>query len=109
MSKKPLAALPISADIEGDDAAIERYAKKAGIPTLKAPAQPAVSTDDTKEIAFNTTLPRHVVTAMRVGAATGKGPIRYQILKALHDSGAVEIAEADLVVQDRRGRKAEAS
>jgi len=92
---KPLS--PITLD---DDAKIDAFAKSAGIPALVTPRAAATE----REVSLTHTFPEYVVKALRLRAAEGAGSVRYQLLKALQDSGAVEIDAADLVT-DRRGRK----
>lgn len=111
MSKKPLNALPITAELEAEDRKLEAVAERLNIPDLRrrpAPKPSNASAAETKEVSFATTLPQYVLKALKIRAAEGQGPIRHQLLKALHESGAVEIDPRDLQVPDRRGRRQEA-
>ena len=105
---------PRAIALDDEDAKLAAYARENNIPDLVSPvataeaapaAAPAPAAPSEPDKPVNVGLPGYVVTALKMNAATGKGPIRHQLLQALSVSGLVEVREADLLVADRRGRK----
>ena len=107
MTKRPFDPIPVALDDDDEDRRLAEYAKKSGIPEIKRPVSndPKPTAPVSQELPLHGTVPEYVLKRLRVQAAEDRVSVRYLVLKALSDAGAVEIAAADLV-QDRRGRRA---
>lgn len=114
MSRKPFVAIDNALAIDDDtEAKIDAYAERAGIPTLAKPTR-QVKTPEPKPVPAPAnkaekpvwvSMPEYVSKALKRQAFENDCSIRYLLLKALHESGTVEIDAADLV-RDRRTAKA---
>jgi hypothetical protein len=98
MTKRAFDPLPVT--IDDDDARLDDYAKRSGIPEIKRPI--AIATQ-APEVPLHVTVPHYVLRKLKMRAAEESVSVRYLVLKALNDAGAVDISEGDLI-GDRRAK-----
>ena len=98
-SKRAFEPIPVTID-EDEDRRVADYARRSGIPEVRRPVAVAQSAD----VPLHVTVPDYVLKGLKVKAAQEGVSVRFLVLKALNESGAVSIPEVDLI-GDRRAKK----
>ena len=106
MARKDLNVVPDPLDdFAADGAKIRAYAARADIPDVRKPAQSesvVTPASPARKVKKTFDLPEYVLDALNMKATQETSSAAYLILKALKDSGTVEVMDADLIPDKRR-------